>query len=342
MATPNTAPLLIDPAGNGGIYIVQSGDNLTTILNRHAQSTLANPQEAIQEVLDDNPHITNANRISPGQPLFLRNPGPSGRPLSPVTATDLRAALTTLNSNRGTEMSALVNHSDAVGLALGMTQSVAGQFNQMVKSNQASLNQLISQHSAYRRAGVTPAGYREFSSSRNTVLQQMQRDFGKVAKPVLGGTPKQVTTLKPGRSTNPTVKLSTSATRLSKVSSAMKVGGHVLKAVDIVVTAEVTRQKVCAADSRSLKNQEFVGGAGSIVGGTGGSVAGAAVGGVIVAVALGSNPAGWAVLLIMGAAGAAGGFAGSKAGGAGAKTVYTEFGKGYDIVDATGVESLCN
>ena len=342
MATPNTAPLLIDPAGNGGIYMVQQGDNLTTILNRHAQSTLANPQEAIQEVLEDNPHITNANRIYPGQPIFLRNLGATGRSLSPVTASDLRAALTTLNSNRGTEMSALVRYSDAVGLAMGVTQEVTKQFNLLVKSNQSALNQLIAQHGAYRKAGVTRAGYREFSRSRNMVLQQMQRDFGKVAKPALGGTPKQATTLKPGRSANPTAKLSTSATRLAKVSSVMKVGGFVLKATDIVVTAEVTRQKVCAADTRSLKNQEFVGGAGSIAGSAGGSAAGAAVGGIVVAVALGSNPAGWAVLLIIGVAGAAGGFAGSKAGGAGAKKVYTEFGKGYDIVDATRVESLCN
>jgi hypothetical protein len=342
LSDTKTGPLLIEAAGNGGIYIVQQGDNLTTILNRNAQSTLASPHDAIQEVLQDNPHITNANRIYPGQPIFLRSAGASGKPLSPATASDLRSALITLNTHRSTEMSALVQNSDAISLVLGFTQNLTQQFGTLVSSNQRGLNELIAQHRAYRFSGVTASGYRDFNRSRSTVLQTMQRDFGKAAKPLLGATPKQATTLQPGRSANPTVKLSTSATRLANVSKAMKAGGFVLQAADIAVTAEVTRQKVCAADSRALKNQEFASGMGAVGGSLGGSAVGAAAGGVVVAVVLGSNPAGWAVLLIVGVAGAAGGFAGSKAGGAAAKKVYTEFGNGYDMVDAAGVDALCN
>ncbi|MCA9047974.1 MAG: LysM peptidoglycan-binding domain-containing protein [Planctomycetaceae bacterium] len=341
MAGKKTDPLLLEPAGAGGIYLVQQGDNLTTIANRHAQSTLAEPHNAIQQILDDNPHITNANLIYPGQPIFLRSRGALARSFSPALRDDITSAIKTLQSASGPEMSALVRNSDAVSLVLATPENLAKEFSKLVSSNQRALNELIQQHRRYRAAGVTAAGYREFSRSRNTVLEQIQRELGKTAKPLLGTTPKQATALRPGRSANPTAALSQSAGRLSTAAKAMKVGGHVLKAADVVISLEVTRQEVCTAETRQLKNEQFVGGIGSIAGGFGGSIAGGALGGAIVAVALGSNPAGWAVLLVVVTASTAGGFIGSKLGRSGSKTVYNQFGKGYDIVDIAQVEALC-
>ncbi|MCA9065645.1 MAG: hypothetical protein KDA96_21400, partial [Planctomycetaceae bacterium] len=207
--------------------------------------------------------------------------------------------------------------------------------------NQKALNDLILNHQNYRANGVSQSGYREFGKARTNVLLKMQNDFGRMAKPVLGGSPAEVTRLKPGRSANPTANLATSANRLAKVSKAMKAGGVILQVADVAVSLEVTRQKVCVADTRSLKNREFTSGLGSIAGGLGGSAVGAAIGTAVVTIALGSNPAGWAVLLIVAAGGAIGGYGGNKLGGAGAKKLYTEYGQGYDIVEATGVEALC-
>ncbi|MCA9065367.1 MAG: hypothetical protein KDA96_20000, partial [Planctomycetaceae bacterium] len=287
MGDRKTAPLLLEPTGAGGIYFVQAGDNLTTIVNRVAQSTLANPGEAIEQVLADNPHITNANRIHPGQPIFLRSSSAWGQSLSPATAVDVKGAIKTLLTNSSPEMSALVRNSDAVGLALGGAQTVGQQFNNLVSANQKALRQLIQQHQAYRARGTSPAGYKMFGESRTRVLQKFQTDFGKASKAILGDSPKEVTRLKPGRSLNPTGNLAKSANRLATVSKAMKAGGFVLQVADVAVNLEVTRQKVCVADTRKLKNQEFFAGFGSIAGGLGGSAAGAAVGTAVVAVALG-------------------------------------------------------
>ncbi|MCA9058579.1 MAG: LysM peptidoglycan-binding domain-containing protein [Planctomycetaceae bacterium] len=341
MADKSTAPLLIEPNGAGGIYIVQPGDSLTAIVNRHAQSTLAKPEEAIAQVMADNPHIQNANRIFPGQPIFLRSRSIWGKPFTPATDADIKSAMTTLLNNSSPELSALVRNSDAVGLSLGSAQNLSQQFKGLVKANQKALNDLILNHQNYRANGVSQSGYREFGKARTNVLLKMQNDFGRMAKPVLGGSPAEVTRLKPGRSANPTANLATSANRLAKVSKAMKAGGVILQVADVAVSLEVTRQKVCVADTRSLKNREFTSGLGSIAGGLGGSAVGAAIGTAVVTIALGSNPAGWAVLLIVAAGGAIGGYGGNKLGGAGAKKLYTEYGQGYDIVEATGVEALC-
>lgn len=341
MPTQSTDPLITEPSGCGSIYLVEPGDSLTAIVNRNAQMTLLDPQKAIQIVMNDNPHIRDPNLIFPGQAVFLRSASCGVQALPPVVMSDVQQSVSTLTANRGPEMSAIAQNAELVQFLMGTTKSFGDEFNNIVRSNKKGLTDLISKHGAYRSAGVSRSGYKAFDKSRTNVLQKIQRDFGSATKPLLGDTAKKATTLKPGLSKNPTVNMAKAADRLSKVSTGMKYGGRVLLVADLAVTAHVTHKNVCAADSRLEKNQHLADGVGSIGGGMAGGSVGAAIGGAIVAVALGSNPAGWAVLLIVGGAAAAGGYFGGKGGGAAAKKVYTEYGTGYDLVEASGMDSLC-
>ncbi len=336
-----TAPLLTDPAGNGVIYFVQLGDNLTRIAERHAQMCLVDPAAAVKQIMEDNPHVKNANRIFPGDPIFLRSASAAKEPLPAATRSDVRQCIATLRTNSAPEMSALVRNSELFGLALSSGENLSKGLNDLVSKNSNGLRDLIQKHSDYRANGGGRAGYRDFSNSRSQVMSRMQRDFGRSTQIMLGGTPKNVTTLHRGRSRNPTARLSTSAQRLSRIANGAKAGGVVLQVASVGVTAEVTRQKVCAAPTRLEKNQELAGGVGGFTVGLAGGAAGGAVGAVAAGLILGSNPAGWAVLLIVAAGSVAGGYAGGKAGDAGSKYVYTEYGAKYDIVEAANIDALC-
>ena len=344
MASHTLDSLLIPAAdGSGGFYVVQPGDNLTRIIRRWGRMYLVREPVAVEIVARDNPHITNVDLIYPNDLIFLRNRNAVGNELlPPQTVMEIRETVVALGKTVPTELSWLARNSDAVAVATNAADGFGGAFEGLVSANKSALQGLAAEHAAYRASGVSRAGYRQFSASRANVLAKIERDFGRMAKPLLGRTPKEAGRLAPGRSANPTARMSQSASRLGKVSTALKAGGLVVKAVDIGVTAEVTRQKVCAAPTREEKNRELVGGAGNVGGSLAGGAVGTAVGTAVVAVALGSNPAGWAVVLIVGVGAAAGGYLGGKGGEAGAKTVYDEVGNGYDLVEATRVEALCH
>lgn len=342
MADSSTASLLTDPMGNGVIYFVQPGDTLTRIVEGHAKMCLVDPAAAVRQVMKDNPHLKNANRIFPGNPIFLRSASAAKKETLPAaTHSEVRQCFATLRANSGPEMSALVRHSDLFGIALSSSENLSKGLGDLVQNNRSALTTLIQEHHDYRANGVSRAGYQNFSNSRSQVMSKMQSDFGRSTKAMLGGSAKDVTTLHRGRSANPTARLSTSANRLSRIATGAKAGGFVLQVASVGVTAEVTRQKICAAPTQLQKNQELVGGAGGFGGGLVGGAAGGAVGGIVAGLVLGSNPAGWAVLLIIAAGSVAGGYAGGKAGESGSKYVYTEHGTKYDLVDAVNIESLC-
>ena len=339
----NTLEAELIPAfdGSGSFYVVQPGDNLTTIIRRWGQLYLMREPEAVKVVAGDNPQIENVDLIYPNQLIFLRHRNAVGNELSPPVRQEMRETISILGSTVTPELGLLARNSNAVSIALGVSENAGKVFGGIVAANGQALSDLAGQHAAYRAAGVSRAGYRQFSAARADVLSKIQRDFGRAAKPLLGQTPKEAGRLAPGLSKNPTARMTQSAARLGKVSTALKAGGFVAQAVSIGVTAEVTRQDVCRLDTREDKNRALVGGGGSVAGSVTGGIIGGAVGTAIVGVALGSNPAGWAVLLVVGVAGAAGGYFGDKAGKIGAQKVYDELGNGYDLVEATGVEALC-
>ena len=341
-------PVSYAPDGSGALYEVKRGDTFYGLIKASGTLSLMEPKAAIELVMQDNPHIINADRVFPGDLVFIRSRNAVGKSLSSTTKVDIRAAHQELPS-----VARLNVGGGGPGInwaAMSATVSFAGsgaaaqQLSNIHSSAAKPVNEIIDSYKQWKAGEISRKAHYEARSGR---IRAIKQHLGGLEKKVLGGPAGNSLRMTSGggRGIDRTLPLKNQVARLSTTARNLSRGAAALNVVSVVVDAGFTHYAVCTADYRVGKNQAFVGGlGGTIFGGLAGAGGGAVAGTVFTAgfvFFIGSNPAGWVVGLAIVGGAAIGAGLGSWGGSAAAVKAYDTFGNGYDVVDAIPINGGC-
>jgi len=199
-----------------------------------------------------------------------------------------------------------------------------GAFGNIVgRGNDEIIREISAVYTDFKEDKITRGQY---DYKRKTILEDLKRRIGSFDKLVFNGkTANQGLRIKRKLSIPATRDIDQYADKLTKLSKYAKGGGVILAGAGAVMACKA----IGDTDDRQEKNEILVGTV------TGTLVSGAA--GFAVGIFLVSNPAGWAVALVLGVGTVTASYGAGKAAG----KVYDLKFKEYDFVEMSGIDKLC-
>jgi len=307
---------------------ITSGDTLSKIINEYFPDSSIGMELHIQQVMADNPEITNADLIKPGQLLTLRSPNPN-MCIAPINQKET-GYVKNLWKTMDTQSQSAIKESSPyyTALSLGISGGGISMFTleKTLVSNMTLLNGIPDEYHNYKSGKITKY---EFDKIRKAKLDQYTRNVGPAINKMLQGETKINSNFKlqPGRSLDATKSMTQHMDKLTKVSKIASRGGLVLTGVGLAASC----YQISQAETQVEKNEIAV----STIAGT---VAGTGVG-IVAGIFLAATPIGWGIILAVGTASVLTGMATGEA----AKYAYknTKLGQ-VDIVDSLGINKVCN
>lgn len=308
--------------GSGELFIVRKGDSISKLINEAKQQSLTDHGPFIDQVLQDNPHIESANLIYPGQVIFIRTDLEGTKALLPKVVEGIRDSAKAYSSVKPEDASVI--EAIAPFAKITMDETIKHSRSSLEKAAIASrkgLEELLDIHQPLRQQGFITSSH---FLKRSQVIDATSRAHAGPLKRVLGKGP--LTSLRTDAMRGRTIRksLEVQAQHASRVAKIAKAGGYVMTAVNLGMTCH----DIAHAKTNGEKNGLFVETASSM--GAGATVA--------AGVLLVTGPVGWGVALVIGIGSGVAGWAAGR----GARKVYDEYGKGYDVVGAFKVDKVCN
>lgn len=333
-------------------YRVKSGDTLSRIVARHYQLSPGSSafDHALQVAAYSNPHITNIDRIYPGQIIrliSLPNGGANafcslGDILKNFEASHAEVDAFIRQSNLHISNLDRLQHywpSDQTEQEMFfmlawleenygiLSASVAAGFNTfdgvVNTAHQALIAEVKTSYRLYQQGTITQ---NQYDYRRQKALKAFAEKVGPFEKFLMKGkSTQEAIRINRSKSLPATGKIDRMLSRLKGLSQASKYGGILLTGAGLGVGC----YQIAQEDNRMRKNEIFV------------ETIASTSAGVISSLALGiflfSTPVGWTVALAAGASAAFGSFAAGK----GAVTLYNIAGQEKDLVGITGVDTVC-
>jgi len=310
---------------------VRPNDTLTQIIADYYGVNGSGMQPHIQAAMQDNPEITDPDRIRPGQLIVLRQSllDAFGESVSMADCEYVKSLWEGMNRPAQEAVIKTSPWYPMIATGLASTGSTLFTLQHTLNANLPLLKEIPRKYEQYKTKKITKGQYDYF---RQQKLKQYTNNIGPVIKHTIYGTqtPQQVMRIdrsKPlARSTLSMQQHMKKLTTISKVASKGTKGTILLAGVGLAVScAEIANTK-----DRLKKNEIAVETfASTMVGGVGGLVAG---------IFLFSNPVGWTVILAIGAATAFTSVASGKV----AASLYKANAGHIDLVGNLGIDKICH
>ena len=342
---------LHDPHGLPVLYKVKAGDTLSKIIEDYYDIHHADLRYSVAEasVVYFNEKITDPNKIYTGQVLRLMPLASEAEVMhceieDDFSPYDLPKSLTrhyleplSTGYTHGIEQHLptdpveeelfwqlawwdyaypfLSNGSGGGTIALG---GIVSQSNNMI------LQEVKALYEQYKSGAITKGQY---DYGRRKALQQYKNLVGPFEKFIFKNqTAQQAMRIARTKALPATQNLDLNAARLGRLATLAKTGGVVLTAASLGVGCI----QIANTEDQHEKNEIFVETAASAGFGLGA--------GAVVGILLFSNPVGWTVALVAGAAVAVGSYGAGK----GFKAAYNNIGNEVDLVKLTGTDKICS
>ena len=306
---------------------VQPGDTITGIISEYFIDKAHGMQSHIQQIMLDNPEITNPDFIKPGQVIVLRTPA-TDMCLAPIDFKEMDYVKTSWNTlDERTKQAVKATSPWYNRLSLGLAGGGAALFTleNTLSSNMILLNGVPDAYANYKAGTITKSQY---DYIRKTRLDQYAKNIGPAIKKLIYGGEKPHKTVRmklvadPLAATKPVREHMNKLTRISKAASR---GGLVLTGVGLAASC----YQISQTESRVEKNEIAVATLASTIVGTG---AGYAVG-----VVLAATPITWGVVLAIGVGSV---LAGISAGNI-AEHLYKMSSTKPDVINSLKIDKVC-
>lgn len=306
---------------------VSAGDSLSKIISEYFPDSPTDMDLHLQQILADNPDITNPDLIKPGQLLVLRAPA-HNMCLSPINQKEagyVKDLWMTMDSKTQTavkDTSVWYN-----SLSLGLAGGGASLFtlDNSLKSNMALLNGIPDAYHDYKSGKLTKY---QFDKLRQAKLDQYTRNLGPAIDKIVHGEEsiRNNFKLSPGRSLNATKNMTQHMDKLAKISKVASRGSVVLTGVGLAASC----YQISQTESQTEKNEIAV----KTLASTG---AGLALG-TVASILLVGTPVGWGIILAVGTASAVASWGIGEFSG----DLYKTNASHVDIVSKLGINKVCN
>lgn len=332
------------------LYLVKSGDSLSKIITKHYDISYHSPQYKVAEasVLYFNESIVNPNAIQAGQLLRLM-PLPEDNAMAYCEVPDdFNKEHRALPSTRhrlepaGPDYIKRVKHhlpttpeeQDAFwalswlheNYGILSTASGAGftAFGGLVaQSNNAFIAEIQTHYNQYQQGKVSQ---NQYNYRRRKALRRYAKQVGPFEKLLFKGkTTNEAIRINRSKSLPATANIDKHLNRLGSMAKYAKHGGTVLTVAGVGMGC----YNIAQADTRQQKNEIFVE--------TLGSTLASAATTYALAIYFIATPTGWITALALGAGAAAV----SMGAGKGSASIYNRFFQKHDLVNMSGVDSLC-
>ena len=306
---------------------VQSGDTLSGIIRQYHTDTTSKMSVLLQQVLADNPNITNADHIQMGQLVAIRTVVPQMcmGAIEPSGVSEIKQLwnlMDTMSQDNIKQTSGIYNM-----LSLGMSGTGTALFTleHTLKSNMGALNGIPDDYAKYKRKEITKY---QFDKLRSQKLNSYAHRIGPgIEKLIYGdGEIKEAFKLTPGRAMDATKPMVQHLNTLKTIGHAAEKGGMLLMGLGLAASCF----EIMETESLPEKNEIAVKSIVSTIVGMGGSY--------LVGVYLVATPMGWFTALGIGliAAGV------SMGAGEIANNYYSSNHMDIDIVNTLGISRVCH
>jgi len=306
---------------------VQSGDTLSGIISQYHTDSTTKMSVLLQQVLADNPNITNADRIQVGQLVAIRTVVPQMcmgaiEPSGVSEVKQLWNLMDTMSQDNIKQTSGIYNM-----LSLGLSGTGAALFTleHTLKTNMGALNGIPDDYAKYKRKEITKY---QFDKLRSQKLNSYAHRIGSGIETLIYGEGeiKEAFKLTPGRAMDATKPMVHHLNTLKTIGKAAEHGGTLLMGLGLAASCF----EIAETESLPEKNEIAVKALTSTAVGIATSIA--------INVFLISSPVGWFVALGWGlvTAGISMG-AGEKLG-----SVYRSHYTDVNVIDALGISHVCN
>ena len=308
---------------------VASGDTLSKIITEYFPDNIHGMESHIQQVMADNPEVTNPDMIKPGQLITLREPGDLMclAPIDQKETNYVKNLWLTMDSQ--TQKSVKETSPIYTALSLGIAGSGVAMFtlDKTLVSNMPLLNGIPDEFHKYKSGQITKY---EFDKFRKAKLDLYTKQVGTGINKFIHSDKNlhDAFKLKPGRSLNPTKSMTQHMDKLAKISKIASKSGFVLTGVGLAASC----YQISQTESHTEKNEIAI----ETIGGTLASTATA--GGIALTILLVGTPVGWGLLLVGGLVSAAAGIGTGYA----LKEMYKTNQLGNtDFVNTLGINKIC-
>lgn len=317
------------PASTQDLFFhhVSSGDTLSKIITEYFPDNTHGMESHIQQVLADNPEVTNPDMIKLGQLITLREPSDlmCPTPIDQKETNYVKNLWLTMDSQ--TQKSVKETSPYYSGLSLGIVGGGISTFtlDKTLKSNMSLLNGIPDEFQKYKSGQITKY---EFDKFRKAKLDTYTKQVGTGINKLIHSDKNlhDAFKLKPGRSLNPTKSMTQHMDKLTKISKAATTGGVILAGVGLASSC----YQISLTESKTEKNEIAVS---TIASTTTGVVIGS-----IATVLLVGTPVGWGIILAVGTGSALASWAMGEV----SKNVYKTQFADTDVVNSLGINQFCN
>lgn len=314
------------------LYRVKPGDSLHKIIEQEYKPKSDERADILNQILADNPEISNPDLIKANQLLLLKQYQPvSNLPPESLTYTpslndiaNFKIKWENLSKPQQyaiEELSPAYNYLSLGSVGLG-ANLVA--MNSLLSSNVGPLNDIPQAYTDYRSGKISKGQYDYLRKSR---LDAFKNRIGPVRRLLYGDqTPHQVFRMKNTGGMAATKPVVQNISKLSKIADVASKGGLVLTVAGLASSCH----QIANTNDRHEKNIIAVETATSTFIGLGS--------GVVIGTLLLATPIGWGVALAIGVGSAALSYGAGK----GAGKVYDQYLKEYDVVDVLAIDQVCD
>jgi len=306
---------------------VQSGDTLSGIISQYHTDTTSKMSVLLQQVLADNPNITNADHIHVGQLVAIRTVVPQMcmGAIEPSGVSEIKQLwnlMDTISQDNIKQTSGIYNT-----LSLGMSGTGTALFTleHTLKSNMGALNGIPDDYAKYKRKEITKY---QFDKLRSQKLNSYAHRIGPGIESLIYGEGeiKEAFKLTPGRAIDATKPMVHHLNALKTIGHAAEKGGFLLMGLGLVASCF----EIAETESLPEKNEIAVKTLTSTFIGV--------AGGYLLGIYLVATPMGWFTALGWGliSAGVSMGL-GEKAG-----SYYKSNFTDINVINALGISRVCN
>jgi len=321
---------LVIPGKKDAYYFhrVLPNDTLSQLIADYYGVGWSGAQPHLQTVMQDNPEITDPDRIKPGQLIMLRESLMGGM-CEAINLAESQQFKARWQSMDHYAQQAVINTSPWYPMISASTASAGSTLfalEKTLRSNLPLLNEIPQKYEAYKAGKISKGQYDYF---RQRQLKQYTRNIGPMIKQSVYGTqtPRQVMRIDRSKPIpRSTLSMQQHMDKLSRTAKIASRGSIVLVGVGLAASCS----QIANTKGRLEKNEIAVE--------TIASTAAGAIGGVAAGVFLVSNPVGWGIVLVVGAATA---IASIGAGHAMGEIYKSTDLKKIDLVSGLGIDKVC-
>jgi len=306
---------------------VRPNDTLSQIITDYYGVDWSSGQLHLQTLLQDNPEISNPDKIRTGQLIVLRQSLLDSFGES-VNVADCEYVKSQWESMNRLDQDAVIKISPwypTISASTAVTGATLFTLEKTLSSNLPSLKDIPKKYEQYKAGKISRGQYDYF---RQRQLKHYTNNIGPMIKHSVYGsqTPQQVIRIDRGKNLiKSTVSMQQHMNKLTKIAKVASKGSIVLVGVGLAASCvQITNTK-----TRLEKNEIAV----ETIASTG---VGAGLG-IVASVFLLSNPVGWTVILAVGAATALA----SVGAGKGFGYLYKTRASHIDLVDELGIDKIC-